>query len=111
MTAGEIVTQQIEAYNRKDIEANMALFSDDFKIVNFSDGTLLIDGKDACRKMYSDLFLNSPKLFAEVINRIDFHDKVVLHEYIYGRNGNNEKMEQLIVFEIHNNKIKKIVRL
>ena len=111
MTAAEIVTQQIEAYNRRDLEANMALFSDDFKIVNLSDGNILVDGKNACRKMYSDLFLSSPKLFAEVISRIDFHHKVVLHEYIYGRNGSTERVEQLIVFEIQNIKIEKIIRL
>jgi hypothetical protein len=110
MTTEEIVTQQIDAYNRRDLEANMVLFSENFKIINFSDGSILIDGKDACRKMYSDLFLNSPKLFAEVVSRIDFHNKVVLHEYIYGRNGSTEKMEQLIVFEVHDNKIEKIVR-
>lgn len=110
MTASEIVTQQIDAYNRKDIEANMALFSENFKIINFSDGNVLIDGKDACRKMYTDLFRNSPNLFAEVITRIDFHDKVVLHENIYGRNGSEEKLEQLIVFEIRNNKIEKLIR-
>jgi hypothetical protein len=111
MTAGQIVTRQIEAYNNKDLEGNMILFSDDFKIIRFTDGNILIDGKEACREMYYQLFSNSPHLFAEVISRIDFDNKIILHEYIHGRNGSGEKIEQLIIFEIVNNKISKIYRL
>ena len=111
MTPGQIVTRQIEAYNNKDIEANMVLFSDDVKIIRFSDGYVLIDGKKACREMYHQLFSHSPDLFAEVITRIDFDNKIILHEYVLGRNGRREKTAQLIIFEIVNNKIAKIYKL
>ena len=111
MTPGQIVTRQIEAYNNKDLEGNMILFSDDFKVIRFSDGNVLIDGKEACREMYHQLFSNSPNLFAEAISRIDFENKTILHEYIHGRNGSSEKIEQLIIFEIYNNKIAKMCKL
>jgi hypothetical protein len=61
--------------------------------------------------MYRQLFANSPDLFAEIIHRIDFGNKVVLHEYIYGRNGSRERIEQLIVFEMAGNKIVRLYRL
>ena len=111
MAPGHIVTMQIEAYNNRDIEANMVLFSDEFKMIRFSDGHVLIDGKAECREMYHQLFSNSPDLFAQVINRIDFDNKIILHEYMLGRNGSIEKTDQLIIFEIVNNKISKIYRL
>ena len=111
MAPGQIVTRQIEAYNNKDIEANMVLFSDNFKMIRFSDGHVIINGKEECRKMYYQLFSNSPDLFAEVISRIDFDNKIILHEYVQGRNGIKEKTAQLIIFEIVNNKIAKIYRL
>jgi len=111
MTPAQIITQQIEAYNNRDLEGNMILFSDDFKIIQLSDGHVLVDGKEACREMYEHLFRNSPHLFAEVISRIDFNNKIILHESIHGRNGSSEKMEQLIIFEIINNKIAKLYRL
>ena len=111
MTPRQIVTSQIEAYNNRDIEANMRLFSDDFKMVRFSDGHILIDGKEACKEMYYQLFKNSPDLFADVITRIDFGNKIILHEYVRGRNGSSEKTVQLIIFEIVNNKIAKMYRL
>ena len=111
MTPGQIVTQQIEAYNNKDLEGNMILFSDDFKIIQLSDGSVLVDSKEACRELYHQLFNNSPNLFAEVISRIDFGNKIILHEFIHGRNGSAEKTEQLIIFEIINKKIARIYRL
>ena len=111
MAPGQIVTRQIEAYNNRDNKGNMVLFSDDFKMIRFSDGHLLIDGKEACRKMFYQLFSNSPDLSAEVISRIDFDNKIILHEYVEGRNGRSEKTVQLIIFENVNNKNAKIYRL
>ena len=60
--------------------------------------------------MYKDLFDNSPNLRAEVINRINYGNKIILHEVIYGRYGKNEGLEQLIMFEIVKNKIEKIYK-
>ncbi len=110
MTASEIVNKQIEAYNNRNLEENMSLFSDDCRIISLPDGKVLLDGKEACTEMYAVLFANSPNLFAEVIGRIDIGNKVILHENIFGRNGSHEKLEQLIIFEIQNKKISKIYR-
>lgn len=111
ITAAQIVSLQVEAYNNRDLEANMALFSDDCKIINFPDGNVLVDGKESCREMYTLLFARSPKLFAEIINRIDFGNKVLLHECIHGRNGSTEKLEQVIIFEIKEGQITTIFKL
>jgi hypothetical protein len=110
MTAQQVVTQQIETYNTRNLEANMALFSDNFQLISLEDGKVVVDGIEACREMYANLFANSPKLFANIVSRIDFNNKVVLHEHITGRNGSDGTLEQLIVFEVNNNKIEKIYR-
>ena len=110
MSAAEIVTAQIEAYNKRDLKANLDLFSDNFQIIQFHDHAVLVDGKDACEKMYKDLFDNSPNLKAEVINRINYGNKIILHEVIYGRYGKTEGLEQLLMFEIAENKIEKVYK-
>jgi hypothetical protein len=61
--------------------------------------------------MYQELFSHSPNLRAEIINRIDYGNKIILHEIIYGRYGKDEGLEQLIIFEIVKDKIEKIYRL
>ncbi|MEO7485471.1 MAG: nuclear transport factor 2 family protein [Ferruginibacter sp.] len=108
MTINEVIGKQMKAYNDRDIESMMSLFCEEIKIVNFSDGNVLIDGFEECKKMYSDLFIISPKLRAEIINSITFDNKVIVYEYIFGRNGNVEKMEQVIIFEVNEEKISKI---
>jgi hypothetical protein len=45
-----------------------------------------------------------------VITNIVYENKVVLHEYVYGRNGSTERIEQLIIFEIKNEKIEVMYR-
>jgi hypothetical protein len=110
MSSSEIVTTQIDAYNKRDLKGNLELFSDNFQIIQFHDKSVLVDGKDACEKMYKDLFDNSPNLRAEVVNRIDYGNKIILHEIIYGRYAKDEGLEQLIMFEIAENKIEKIYK-
>lgn len=105
MTITQIITAQMEAFDNRNIENMMPLFSDDIKFYNFSDGKIIINGLADCRKMYTGLFEVSPKLRAEIINTIAFDNKVIVHEYIYGRNGGEEKTEQVIVFEIRDEKI------
>ncbi len=110
MSSSEIVTAQIEAYNKRDLKGNIELFSENIQIIQFHDESVLVDGKDACEKMYKDLFDNSPNLKAEVINRINYGNRIILHEVIHGRYGKNESLEQLIMFEIAENKIERIYR-
>lgn len=110
MSPSEIVTTQIEAYNKRDLKGNMELFSENFQIIQFHDKSVLVDGKDACEKMYKDLFDNSPSLKAEIINRINYGNIIILQEVIYGRYGQKEGLDQLIMFEIVENKIERIYK-
>jgi hypothetical protein len=108
MTIEQVVEKQMQAFDNRDIESMMTVFNNDIKIINFSDNKILIDGFGECEKMYSDLFKHSPKLYAEIINTIVFENKAIVHEFIFGRNGSDKKMEQVIIFEIENEKISKI---
>jgi hypothetical protein len=108
MTIEQVIDKQMKAYNNRDIDNMMPLFSDDIKIFNFSDIKSLVNGIEECKKMFSELFNLSPKLNAEIINTIAFDNKVIVHEYIFGRNGSDQKTEQVIIFEVKNEKINKI---
>ncbi len=98
----------MRAYDNRDIDSMMSVFSEDIKIINFPDSKILVDGIDECQKMYTELFKLSPNLRAEILKTIFFDNKVIVQEYIYGRNGNDEKMEQVIIFEVNNKKINRI---
>ena len=108
MKIEEIIDLQMLAFNTKDISIMMPLYTDDTKIYNFPDNTLVIDGKKACEEMFLKLFELSPNLNAEIIKTIYFDNKVIIHEYVSGRNGSDEKKEQVVIFEIKNEKISRM---
>jgi hypothetical protein len=108
MTIEEIVDLQMSAFNNRSIQEMMPLYSDDIKIYNFQDLTLVINGKKECEEMFTNLFKQSPNLNAEIIKSIFFDNKVILHEYVSGRNGDDTKKEQVVIFEITNQKISRM---
>lgn len=108
MTIEQIIEKQMQAYDDRDIDSMMSVFSEDIKIIDFSSNKTLIDGINECRRVFVDLFKQSPKLRAEILKTITFDNKVIVQEYIHGRNGSNEQIEQVIIFEINNKKITKI---
>lgn len=108
MTIEEIIDAQMLAFNNKDTKSMMPLYTEDTKIYNFQDHTAIIDGKKDCENMFITLFEQSPELNAEVIKTIFFDNKAIVHEYVYGRNGSNEKKEQVVIFEIKNQKISRM---
>lgn len=108
MTIEQIIDAQMLAFNNRDIKSMMPLYPENIKIYNFSDHTLTIDGKKECEKMFTTLFENSPNLHAEIIKTIHFDYKVIVHEYIYGRNGSNERTEQVVIFEVKDQKINRM---
>jgi len=108
MTIEEIVDKQMKAYDERDIEAMMSVFSKDIQIINFSTKQVIVDGADDCRKMYIELFNQSPNLRAEILNTIAIDNKIIVQEYIHGRNGSTEKMEQVVIFDVNNEKINRL---
>ncbi|WP_409416072.1 nuclear transport factor 2 family protein [Flavobacterium sp. PS2] len=105
MTIDQIIDDQMLAFNNRDIKKMMPLCSDEIKIFNHADNTITIDGINECEKMFITLFDNSPNLYAEIIKTINFDNKVIVHEYVCGRNGSDEKTEQVVIFEVNNQKI------
>ncbi|MBF2709541.1 nuclear transport factor 2 family protein [Flavobacterium soyangense] len=108
MTIEQTIEKQMQAYDNRDIDSMMSVFSEDITIIDFLNNKILINGINECRKMYVDLFKKSPNLRAEIINTITFDNKVIVQEYIHGRNGSEDKMEQVVIFEVNNKKINRI---
>ena len=106
-TAEEIVQQQLDTYNARDLEGFMALFSDDSAVVNHADGKVLARGKAAVEKLYQGLFDQSPNLHSNLTNRIVLGNTVIDHETITGRMGQPDAIELVVIYEVENQKIKK----
>lgn len=106
--AETVVQRNLNAYNNRDLMAFMNDFSDDIVLVNFNDGKVLAEGKQAVENLYSDLFNQSPNLHSTVLKRIVIGNKVIDHESIIGRRGSSEPVELVMIYEIRDEKIFKM---
>ena len=57
----QVVQRQLEAYNNRDIDAFMALFSDDATLLSFPGDQVLAKGKAQVKEVYQKLFESSPR--------------------------------------------------
>lgn len=100
-----IVQKSLDAYNALDIDAFMALFSEDIEMYNFHEPELRAKGLDEVRAVYKRMFDASPNLHSKIVNRIVFDNKVIDHEYITGAYGKEEPFELVFIYEIKDGKI------
>jgi len=108
MTPEEVVQKQLETYNNRDIDGFMSVIDTNITMHDFATGQLTLEGYDACKKVYSDLFKASPKLRSKILTRTIFDNKVIDHEYITGRKGSDTPIELVLIYEVHQEKITKI---
>ncbi len=104
----QIVQQQLDYYNSRNMEGYISLFADDVKFYNYATNELTIDGVEACQSVYKNLFDQSPNLKSTITKRITFGNIVIDHESITGRMGIDASLELVLIFEIENEKICKV---
>jgi hypothetical protein len=100
----DIAEAQLKAYNARDIDAFMAVFSDDVTLWNLGDTLPWANGATKAREIYANLFASSPDLHSEVLSRTVIGNKVLDYERITGRK-NGEVLFLIMVYEVKNGKI------
>ena len=79
--AEKLAQEQLDAYNKRDVEAFVAPYADDVKVFNFPD-QLLYEGKKAMQEMYGRMFVRTPDLHCRLVNRIVMGDTVIDQEEV-----------------------------
>lgn len=105
--AAAVVQAQLEAYNAKDIDAFMDVFSEDVAIFNFGEERPIAQGSESVREVYADLFASSPNLHSQVINRSIIGNTVLDYELITGRKEIQTPLKLIAIYEVENGLIKK----
>lgn len=83
MNPVDIVQEQLEAYNARDLERFAATYSDTIRIFRLPDTEPAIAGKSQLADVYRSRFA-SPGLHATIVNRIVLGNKVIDHERVVG---------------------------
>jgi hypothetical protein len=103
-TPEQVVQIQLEAYNERDIDKFMSVFSDDIELWTLGESQPWAKGKDSVRAVYANLFKNSPELNSQVLNRSVIGNKVIDYERITGRNG-GDVLFLVMIYEVRDGKI------
>ncbi|CAL2103290.1 SnoaL-like domain-containing protein [Tenacibaculum sp. 190130A14a] len=99
-----LAQEQLEAYNKRDIDAFLQPYAKDVKIYTYPD-ELNYQGIDEMRKRYAPMFKNTPDLHCKITSRI-VKGNVVIDEELVTANGNTFKA--VAIYEITNGKISSV---
>lgn len=79
--AYKLAEQQLQAYNKRDIEAFLIPYADSVAIYAYPN-QLLSKGKEAMRKQYSSMFAQLPDLHCTLVNRLVLGNRVIDEEKV-----------------------------
>jgi len=103
----EIAQGQLDAYNRRDIDAFVDFFRDDIEVFNFPGNTPTLIGMDEFHKMYEKLFRENPSLHCELVGRFSLGTVVIDQERVTGIVGKSE-LRVIAIYEIEDHLIKTV---
>ena len=105
MTPEEIVQQNLDFYNQRDIDGFMSLLSPDIAIFSLGESTPSVAGFDDVKAFYKSMFADSPDLHSTILKRIVIGNNVIDHESIVGRMGSSEVVELVLIYTVEADKI------
>ena len=106
MSPLQIVEAQVDAYNRRDLAAFVALYGEDVEVFRLPSTTPGLSGKAAFTEFYRTERFNRPGLHAEIVNRIVLGNKVIDHERIRG--VRDAPFEIAVVYEVAGGLIERV---
>lgn len=111
MTPEQIVQQNLDSYNKRDINGFMSSFSENISLYAYGQTQPTTVGLAAVRQRYQTLFDQSPKLHSTIVNRMVLGNKVIDHEHIVGRMGADTPVEMILIYEVENEKIVRVTAI
>jgi len=104
----DVVQRQLDAYNRRDLEAFCAVFAEDAAIFELGAEAPSFAGKATIRERYRGLFANSPALNSAIVSRTALGRVVIDHEHVTGRNGSTDVYEIIAIYEVEGGMIRRV---
>ena len=106
-TPEEVVQQQVEAYNKRDIEAFLATYSPHVEITEHLGAEVSIRGHHAMRGIWGPFFEDSPALYCTITSRMVLGNVVVDYEAVTGL-ADGDVFHAIAIYEVHDGAIQKV---
>jgi hypothetical protein len=105
MSAADVVSRQVDAYNAADLEGFLACYAPGV-VIRSGDGIVLNEGLEAMRATYAEWFGSLPGLRAEVVNRVERGGWVVDEEHVTAQGLD---MRALVAYRVRDDLIDQVV--
>lgn len=102
MISGDVVREQLNAYNAHDLERFVACYAPDV-LVQDGQGSEISRGAEQFRLRYGWLFEHHPDVHAELVHRIRVADYVVDEERVTGRGS--EPLHVVAIYRVVDDRI------
>ena len=89
----DVMQEHLDAFNARNLDRFMAVYAAD-AVHEDGVGDIRMQGYDAIRAAYRDLFTRNPALHARIAHHIRVGASVIAEEYITGRNGEGGPAER-----------------
>lgn len=107
--ADELVEKQLAAYNKRDLDEFLSVFSDSVKVYN-NLREFDYQGIDKMREGYAEWFGSLDTLHCEVVNRISAGNTIIDYERLkfVNKEGEGNTSETIALYRIGNGKIQEV---
>lgn len=104
--AEKLAQEQLDAYNKRDIDAFVAPYAENVKVYKFPN-ELLYEGKTTMYDTYGRMFARTPDLHCRLVNRIVMGNTVIDQEEVT-ISKNDPPMHAIAIYKIIDGKIAEV---
>ncbi|WP_373495191.1 nuclear transport factor 2 family protein [Aquiflexum sp.] len=104
--AEKLAQEQLEAYNKRDIEAFVLPYAANVKVFNFP-SELLYEGRENMYELYGRMFARTPELHCKLVNRMVMGNTVIDQEEVT-ITKNEPPMRAIAIYKIKDGKIAEV---
>lgn len=108
-SAEEVVQANLDAYNQRNITQFMKYIHPNVTFYDWEAMKPAATGWQEVKERYQDLFDKSPFLTSQLMGRTVLGSKIIDYEVISGRMGEPRFVELVVVYEVEEQLIKKIL--
>jgi hypothetical protein len=105
--AAALAQRQLDAYNAQDVGAFAACYAVDVRVERLPGGEVVVEGREALRALYGDLFRREPGRRAELLARMTCGRFAVDHERVTSAPG-AEPRYAVAIYEVEGELIRRV---
>lgn len=105
-SAAELAQAQLDAYNRRDLEAFLLPYDDSVAVYSFPN-QLQYRGKAQMRRVYGEMFQTLPDLHCSLVNRMVMGNTVIDQESVVFRKG-EKPLQAIAIYKVKAGKIAEV---